>query len=96
MPYALRSVVLWADETIVCDMASGDRTVAVARSLGAHIVTHERVPLVHAARAFAYAQATRERIFVLDADEVVPPGLARHLRALAASGTLDVGRSRRG
>jgi glycosyltransferase involved in cell wall biosynthesis len=90
LPFALRSVRPWADEIVVVDMHSDDRTVEIARSFGARVFTHERMGFADPARAFACAQATGDWILVLDADELVPPPLSRRLRALAAEGAADV------
>jgi (heptosyl)LPS beta-1,4-glucosyltransferase len=90
LPFALRSVAPWVDEIVVVDMQSTDRTVEIARAFGARIATHARTGFVEPARAFACAQATGDWILVLDADEVVPPALARRLRAVAAHDEADV------
>ena len=37
---ALRSVMYWADEVIVVDMYSSDRTAEVAKKFGAHVILH--------------------------------------------------------
>jgi glycosyltransferase involved in cell wall biosynthesis len=90
LPFCLRSVRPWADEIVVCDMHSDDRTAAIACELGARVVTHERTGFVEPARAFAVAQAGGDWILVLDADEMVPEPLSRRLRELAAAGQADV------
>jgi glycosyltransferase involved in cell wall biosynthesis len=90
LPYALRSVASWAAEIVVVDMASTDRTVAIARDFGARVVAHARADCVEPARAFAVAQATQPWILLLDADELVPVGLSRRLRQIARSDAFDV------
>jgi glycosyltransferase involved in cell wall biosynthesis len=90
LAFALRSVRPWVDEIVVVDMASTDRTVEVARAFGAQVASHPRTGFVEPARAFACAQATGDWVLVLDADEVVPPELARCLRALADADRTDV------
>lgn len=89
LPLALRSLKPWVDEIVVVDMHSDDRTVEVARSLGAVVHEHERVGYVEPARAFAVSKATGDWILVLDADEIVPPTLARRLRAIADDDSCD-------
>jgi (heptosyl)LPS beta-1,4-glucosyltransferase len=79
LPFALGSVLPWATEVIVVDMHSEDRTREIAASLGARVFEFERHPFVEPAREFAVEQASCEWVFVLDADEVVPVGLARAL-----------------
>ena len=90
LPFALRSVQPWADEIIVVDMHSQDRTVEIARSFGAKIHLHPGPGFDYAPRAFALKQAGSEWIMVLDADELVPVDLSRDLRRLADSGEADV------
>lgn len=90
LAFALRSVLPWVDEIVVVDMASTDRTVEIARSFGAKVASHARTGFVEPARAFACAQASGDWILVLDADELVPPGLARRLRAIADRDGADV------
>ena len=89
LPYALRSVHGLADEIVVVDMESADATAAVAARLGARVVSHPPTGFVEPARAFACAQAAGDWLLVLDADEVVPPALARRLSQVAASGEAD-------
>src|SRR6185436_15293575 len=86
LPYALRSVAPWATEMVVVDMASTDRTVAIARELGARVVPCARADCVEAARAFAVAQARAPWVLLLDADELVPVDLSRRLQAIVAEG----------
>ena len=54
------------------------------------MASHARTGFVEPARAFACAQAAGDWILVLDADELVPPGLARRLRAIADGDGADV------
>jgi (heptosyl)LPS beta-1,4-glucosyltransferase len=90
LPFALRSVQGWADEIVVVDMHSDDRTREVALEYGARVCLHERTPIVDAARAFAIAQASGDWILVLDADEVVPAALRDRLREIALGEAADV------
>lgn len=75
----------WADEVIVVDARSSDRTAAIARERGA-VVLEERWAGYGHARNVAIDRATGEWIFVADADERVPPELAGEIRSIAASG----------
>ncbi len=90
LPYALRSVRTWADEIIVVDMHSEDRTVEIAREYGAKVFLFERVGFVEPARAFAVEQTTCEWIFILDADEVIPQPLSVKLLEIAEQDTADI------
>ena len=90
LSYALRSVQSWADEIVVVDMYSTDRTVEIARQFGAKVCLHPGPGFGYAPREFAVAQASRDWVFVLDADEMVSIGLSRELRSIARSGNFDV------
>lgn len=90
LPYALRSVHAWADEIVVVDMHSEDRTVAIAEEYGARVFVHERTGFVEPARAFAIAWATGEWILILDADELIPAPLGAELREIARADRADV------
>jgi glycosyltransferase involved in cell wall biosynthesis len=90
LPYALRSVRPWADEIIVVDMHSEDRTVEIAQEFGAKVFLHERVGYADPARAYAVSNATAEWILMLDADEVVPAPLSRHLKRIADDDRADI------
>jgi len=71
--------VAWADEIIVVDSGSTDRTVEVARSFKAKIF--ERTwPGFAEQKNFALAQCTGEWILSLDADEELSPELQQQIR----------------
>jgi len=76
--------VAGADEIVICDMHSTDRTLEIAARHGCRIVLHERTGYVEPARNFAIRQATGDWILVVDSDEVIPPALWDHLVAYAA------------
>lgn len=89
LPFALRSVARWADEIVVVDMHSDDRTRDIAREFGAVVHLHERSEIVDAARAFALEQAGGDWILLLDADEIIPAPLARKLHEIARADEVD-------
>ncbi len=90
LPYALRSVAPWADEIVVVDMHSEDRTAAIAREYGAKVFLHERMGFADPARQFAFAQATGEWLLVLDADELIPAPLSERIQAIVREDRADV------
>ncbi len=90
LPHALGSVRSWADEIVVVDMYSDDRTVEIAREFGAKVFLHERLGFADPARAYANEQASGDWILSLDADEMVPLPLSKELIRIAAAGTADV------
>jgi glycosyltransferase involved in cell wall biosynthesis len=81
--------VNWVDEIVVVDMQSDDKTVQIAKKLGAKIYTHKRVGFVEPARNFAIEKAKNEWILVLDADEEIPKALAEQLNQIAEKNNID-------
>jgi len=79
LPRAIASVRNFADEVVVCDMESEDKTVDVAKSLGAKVFTHKKTGYVEPARNFAISKATNPWVIILDADEEVPDRLAQKI-----------------
>ncbi|MBU2833734.1 glycosyltransferase family 2 protein [Acidithiobacillus ferriphilus] len=90
LPYALRSIHSWADEIVVVDMHSEDRTVEIAKQYGAKVYFHERIAAFDGARQFAIEQANNDWVLLLDADELVPEPLSRTLIDMVASDQFDV------
>ena len=70
--------VNWTSEVIVVDANSLDRTAAIARESGAHVVTREW-PGYSAQKNYGIEQTTQPWILTVDADEVVTPALAQEI-----------------
>ncbi len=79
---AIRSVK-FADEVIVVDMNSHDRTKEIAQSFTSKIYSFKDVGYVEPARNFAISKATSDWILILDADEEVSPGLAEFVSTIS-------------
>jgi (heptosyl)LPS beta-1,4-glucosyltransferase len=75
--------VKWADKIVVVDMYSTDKTVEIAKKLGAKVFSHKYTAYVEPARNFALQQARGDWILILDADEEITPPLAKILQRLA-------------
>lgn len=75
--------VKWTDEIVVVDMHSQDKTVEIAQKLGAKVYSYKYTTYVEPARNFALSKVTGDWILVLDADEDIPPELAKTLQKLA-------------
>jgi (heptosyl)LPS beta-1,4-glucosyltransferase len=89
LPQAIASVKGLADEIVVCDMESADKTREVAKSLGAKVFTHKKTGYVEPARNFAISKAKNSWILVLDADEVIPEKLAMEITKILKSPKAD-------
>lgn len=76
--------VKWAEEVIVCDMHSSDKTAEVAKEIGAKVFFHQREEYVEKARNFAISKAANDWVLVLDPDEQIPESLAKRLQEIAA------------
>jgi glycosyltransferase involved in cell wall biosynthesis len=85
----LKSMIGLADETIVVDTGSTDRTVAIAKDYGARVESFAWCDDFSAARNHALSFATGEWVLSVDADEwIADEGTRRFLR-----GVVDAGRA---
>lgn len=82
--------VKWADEIIIVDMYSDDKTVEIAKEYTDKIYFFERVGYVEPARQFALEKSTHEWILVVDADELVPLKLKNKLFEIMEKDLADV------
>jgi (heptosyl)LPS beta-1,4-glucosyltransferase len=89
LPQAANSVKSVADELIVVDMESADKTVQIAKKLGAKVYSHKQVGYVEPARNFAISKASGDWILILDADEEIPTGLAREIKEIVKNPKAD-------
>jgi glycosyltransferase involved in cell wall biosynthesis/SAM-dependent methyltransferase len=85
--------VAWADEVVVVDSASGDRTAAIARAHGATVVPFVREPGGPRKRNWALENHAwkHEWVLLLDADEEVSPALAEEISRVAAGNSAHDG-----
>ena len=79
LPQAIASIKNIASEIVVVDMESEDKTVEIAKSLGAKVYTHKKTGYVEPARNYAISKASNPWVLVLDADEEVPGKLAEKI-----------------
>lgn len=85
----LKSARRLADETILVDQHSSDRTVQIAKKFGARIFSYKHTFYVEPSRNFALDKASGKHILILDADEEIPASLAKRLKRLAAGNKVD-------
>ena len=77
--------VAWADELIVVDAESEDKTASIARELTDHVFVRPW-PGYAAQKNFGIEQAHGEWILSLDADEIVSAELRAEIQAVLAGG----------
>ena len=91
----LKSAATFCDELVVVDSFSTDRTVEIARGLGARVFQRPFEGFI-AQKQFALEQASGDWVFSLDADEQATWELSRAvLRAIAGPNPADGYRVRR-
>lgn len=76
----------WADEVVVVDSFSSDRTVELAKPLVDRVLQHEYVNSA-TQKNWAIPQMSHEWVFVLDADERITPELAAEIQSILADET---------
>jgi len=78
----LKSVRQLADEIIVVDGSSKDKTREIAEKLGAKVFPVSNKPIFHLNKQLAVDKASKTWILQLDADEQISPELAREIKAI--------------
>jgi len=76
--------VKWADEIIVVDDESNDKTVEIVKGHGARLL-HRKMDVEGRHRNWAYAQAKNNWVLSLDADETVTPELKNEIEKVVLS-----------
>ena len=88
LPGCLASLVGLADEIVVVDSGSRDRTVSIARDAGARVFERP-MDGFGAQKQWALDQASHEWALSIDADERVTPALADEIRRVLAAPSAD-------
>lgn len=86
---AIASVKGIADEVVVVDQGSTDKTAEIAKKLGAKVFSHESVKYVELARNFAISKATNDWVLILDADEEITDSLAKKIKEIIGKPKAD-------
>jgi radical SAM superfamily enzyme YgiQ (UPF0313 family)/GT2 family glycosyltransferase/cytochrome c-type biogenesis protein CcmH/NrfG/predicted O-methyltransferase YrrM len=81
----LQSVADIADEIIIVDMHSDDRTVEIAKKYTDKIFYIDKLGCVEPARNFALSKATKEWVLILDADECLSKTFRDNIRGVIAN-----------
>ena len=78
--------VMWADEIIVVDSFSKDKTLEIAQKYNCRILEHEYTNSA-AQKNWTIPQASHEWIFLLDADESCPGNLMKEIKMVLEKGS---------
>ncbi len=71
-----------ADEIVVVDNSSSDKTAEIAKKLGVKVFTQENDPQnIDLQKNFGFSKATGDWILSLDADERITPELAKEIKS---------------
>ena len=82
--------IKWADEIVLVDMYSVDKTVEIASEYTNKIFYHERMGYADPARQFGLEKASNDWILIVDADELVPLKLKKKLEAIIQDDLGDI------
>ena len=87
---ALKSVKNLADEIIVVDNESSDKTAQIAKKYTKNVYEHKNTPnSLNATKNYGFSKAKSDWILSLDGDEIVPKELADEIRLIIpATGSL--------
>ena len=78
----LKSARPFADEIIIVDGSSNDRTVEIAKKFGARVIVRKNPKIFHINKQKALDMASGKWILQLDADERVSPELGKEIKKL--------------
>ena len=81
--------VSWADEVLVVDTGSIDKTVEIAREFGAKVVSYGKGGNFSAWRSKGLKEAKGEWLFYIDADERVTDQLQKEVRSIILAGDIN-------
>lgn len=86
---ALTSIQHLAAEIIVIDLESTEDLKSVAKTYGAKYIKLPKVEIVELIRQKSLDYASQPYVLFLDADETIPPGLAKEITSLTKQGNFD-------
>ncbi|MCE5214506.1 MAG: glycosyltransferase family 2 protein [Methanobacterium sp.] len=82
--------IKWADEIVIIDMYSDDKTTEIAAEYTDKIFYHERMGYADPARQFGLEKASHPWILIVDADELVPLKLKKKLEKIIEEDMGDI------
>lgn len=82
--------VKWADDIVVVDMYSTDKTIELARQYTDRFFFFENMGYADPARQFALEKALNEWVLIVDADELVPGALRERIIDIIHGDKADV------
>lgn len=85
LPECLSSVKDLANEIIIVDGGSRDKTLEIAKSFGAQVISTDNPPIFHINKQKAIDKATKDWILQLDADERLTPELREEIKTTIES-----------
>lgn len=90
LPDCLESIKDIADEIIIVDGTSADKTVEIAKDFGAKVTVTTNPPIFHINKQKALEQCRGEWILQLDADERVSKPLAKEIMKVISMSASDL------
>ena len=81
IPESIKSVIDWADEVIVIDSGSKDKTVAISEEFGASVIYNEWNGY-GPQKVFGEGKCRNDWILNIDADEAISPKLKEEIQQL--------------
>lgn len=87
----LSSVRQLADEIIVVDNESQDKTVQIAKKYTKNVYSQKNILMLNTNKNYGFSKATGDWILNLDADEEIPKDLAREIKALMQTEPKEAG-----
>jgi len=91
----LESVKTIADEILIFDEHSTDKTVAIVKKYGAHVFDVDHNDNFHITKQKAIDKALGEWILQMDADEVITPKLAKEIQQIVHSNNEELLKKKR-
>lgn len=90
LPDCLKSVKGLADEIVIVDGTSKDKTVEIAKEFGAKVLVKDNPPVFHINKQIAIDMAKKDWILQLDADERLTPELTKEIKDILSDEKSDI------